>query len=98
MVVRDVHASIPAIAALFSVLQNLFGAVLVTIASSPAVHLVLGSAAEFQQLQPVVLHKIKHPGNALVLCFPGTAEGCSVDVDVKSASACFVAAVVHANC
>ena len=82
MDVRDVYASIPAIATLFNVLQNLFRAVLIAVACSPAVHLVLCPAAEFQQLQPVMFHKIKHPGNALVLRFPGTAEGCSVDVDV----------------
>ena len=46
----------------------------------------------------MVLHKIKNPGNALVLRFPGTAEGCSVDVDVKSASAGFMTTVVHVNC
>ena len=65
MIIRDIYASISAIATFLGVLQNFFRAVLVTIASSPAVHLVLGSAAEFQQLQPVVFHKIKNPGNAL---------------------------------
>ena len=44
-----------------------------------------------------MFHEIKHPRNALVLCFPGTAEGCSVDVDVKSASAGLMAAIIHVD-
>ena len=84
--VGDIHTSVTTVAALLRVLQNLLRVVLVAVPSRPAAHLVFGTAAEFQQFQPVVLYKIKHPGNALVLCFPGVAECCSVDVDVQSAS------------
>lgn len=98
MDVRDVYAGIATIATLFSVLQNLFRTVLIAVASSPAIHLVLCPAAEFQQLQPVVFHEIKNSGNALVLCFPGTAEGCSIDVNMKPAGAGLVAAIIHTDC
>ena len=54
VVVRDVYASIATVTAFLCVLQNFFRTVLVAISCCPAVHLVLGSAAEFQQLQPVM--------------------------------------------
>ena len=68
-------------------LQHLVGAIPVAIPGSPLIHLTLCPAGEPQQLRPMPLHKVQHPGHSVVLRVLRISEGSARDVDMQSAGA-----------
>ena len=63
----------------------------------PAVQLPLGPAAEFEELLPVLLKEVQHPGNGCLLVGIGVPEGLPTHVDMEAAGAGLVGKVAHAD-
>ena len=90
----DAGVSAPVVALLGKV-QDLHGVLLIAVTGGPPLQLLPGTAAEFQQLLPVLFEEIEHPGNGgILLPFRG-AEGSPAHMDVESAGSSPVAAVSH---
>lgn len=62
-----------------------------------AVQLPLGPAAEFEELLPVLLKEVQHPGNGCLLVGMGVPEGLPTHVDMEAAGAGLVGKVAHAD-
>ncbi|SCI59309.1 Uncharacterised protein [uncultured Blautia sp.] len=75
--------------------QNLPGLILVAIPGCPLIQLVLGAAAEFQQLSPVLLEKVQDTGNGSVLLYLGLSKGQTAHMDVKAAGPGLMAGVAQ---
>lgn len=82
-------------AALLGVLQNIPGLLLVAVPGRPAVQLPLGAAAELQQLLPVLLEEVQHPGDGRVLLCLGAAKGGPAHMDMEAAGVGLVAGVAQ---
>ena len=97
MIIAEVYCGIPTVAAFLCFVHDCFRGMLITISCRPAVHGVFGTAAEFQQLIPVMLHKIQDSGDHLVLFFLIVGKSIAVYMKMQAASACLMRTVALAN-
>lgn len=95
--VLEVDAGVAAGVAGLGPVQDVPGAVPVPVPGGPAVQLPLGPAAEFEELLPMLLEKVQHPGNGRLLVGIGVPEGITAHVDVEAAGAGLVGEVAHAD-
>ena len=70
--------------ALLGVVQKLGGLLLVSVTGGPTLQLAGCAAAELEQLLPVLLEEIEHPGDGAVLGSLIQAEGAAADVDMEA--------------
>ena len=68
---------------LLGVIQDLHGLLLIAVTGCPLIQLVLGAAAEFQQLFPVLLEKVEDTGNGGVLLFLTLARSQTTHMDME---------------
>src|SRR5699024_11124687 len=73
------------------------GTVPVPVPGSPAVQLPLGPAAEFEELLPVLLEEVQHPGNGRLLVGIGVPEGLPAYMDMEAAGTGLVGKVAHVD-
>ena len=96
MIVGQIDAHIPLCT--LSDIQDLLGVFLQSVTVSPSAELLLGTAAEFQQLLPVLFKEVQNPGNDCLLLFLGVAKGSTVDVDMKATGTCLMGQVAQLFC
>ena len=80
---------------LLGVIQDLHGLLLIAVPGCPLIQLVLGAAAEFQQLLPVLLEKVEDTGNGGVLLFLSLSEGQTAHMDMEAAGPGLMAGVAQ---
>lgn len=97
VVVCQVHAGVPACAALLGVFKDILRFVLVAVAGRPSVELTAGAAAEFEQFLPVTLEEVQDSCDDFILFGFGIPECGTVDVDVQTAGAALVGGITEAD-
>lgn len=96
--VLEIDAGIAsAVVALLGIVQDLHGLLLVAVPGGPALQLPGGTAAELEELFPVLLEEVEDPGNGGVLLLLRNAEGHAVHMDVEAAAAGPMAEVAQVN-
>ena len=96
--VIEIDRNVSAVAAAFRFLQDLFAGLFKAKPCTPAAHVVAASAAEREQLVPVLFHKEQNPADDIFLFCLVVAKGIPVDVNVQTASRCLMGAISHGNC
>ena len=81
--------------ALFSMVKDLHGRILIAIPIGPLLHLTVGAAAELEQLLPVLLEEKQDSCNDLLLLGDVVAKGGAVDMDMQAAGLGLMAPVVQ---
>ena len=95
--VLEVDAGVAAGVAGLGPVQDVPGTVPIAVPGGPAIQLPLGPAAEFEELLPVLLKEVQHPGDGRLLLGIGVPEGLSAHMDVEAAGAGLVGEVAHAD-
>ena len=85
----------PSVVALLSKVQNVHGVLLVAVPGRPPLQLPLGTAAELQQLLPVLLEEVEHPGDGGILFGSSVAKSRTAHMDMEPAGAGPVTAVAQ---
>ena len=73
------------------------GVVPVAVPGGPTAQLPMGPAAKFEELLPVLLKEVQHPGDGRLLVGIGVPESLPAFVDIEAADAGLVGEVVHAD-
>ena len=97
VVVIEVYRNVSAVAAAFGFLQDLFSGFLEAKPCTPATHVITASAAECEQLVPMLFHKEQNPADHIFLFCLIVSKGISIDVNVQTTSRCLVGTVAHGN-
>ena len=83
--IGQIHTGIaPGMTSLFRVVQNIPGLFPIAIPSSPALQLALRTAAEFQQLFPVLFKEVEYPGNGRILLLLSLSKSRPTDMNMKA--------------
>ena len=98
MVVVQIDRNVSAVAAAFGFLQDLFAGFLKAESCTPAAHVVAASAAECEQLVPMLFHQEQDPADDIFLFCLIVAKSISIDVNVQTASRCLMGTIAHGNC
>ena len=96
--VIEIGRNVSAVASAFGFLQDLFAGLFKTKPCTPAAHVVAASAAEREQLVPVLFYKEQNPADDIFLFCLVVTESISIDVNVQTASRCLVGTIAHGNC
>ena len=80
---------------LLGVIQDLHGLLLIAVTGCPLIQLVLGAAAEFQQLFPVLLEKVEDTGNGGVLLFLSLSKSQTTHMDMEATGPGLMAGVAQ---
>lgn len=98
VVVIEIDRNVSAVAAAFGFLQDLFSGFLEAKPCTPSAHVVAASAAECEQLVPMLFHKEQDPADDIFLFCLIVAKGIAVDVNVQTASTGLMRTVAHGDC